>query len=101
MNDLARRLHELEKILASPVVGKKKLMQCGQCLSGLDLKLLTPKMRRILEKMMSSSNQILQRYDIATWDDYGKISVSDMVKLINNMQSMCVQLQTLMANINQ
>lgn len=100
MNDLARRLNELEKVLALPLVGKEKLIRGGQCLSGLNLKLLTPTMRQVFESKLSLSNQILQRYEIATWEDYGKISASDLSALINNLQSLCSQLQTLMTDIN-
>ncbi len=97
MNDLEDRLNKIDKTLALPLMGKEKLIRCGQCLSGLNLTALSSKMRQALESHMSKSNYILQDYEIETWDDYDKISDADMAKLINHMAMMSAKLQALVA----
>jgi len=97
LSDLEERLNKIDKTLALPLMGKEKLIRCGQCLSGLNLTLLLPKVRQTLESHLLKSSQILQDYEIETWDDYDKISDADMAKLINHMAMMCAKLQTLVA----
>ena len=96
MNDLLTRLLAIEEILYQSMPGKEAIISSLQKLSGLNLTILTPSIRKTLEDNLVNINQILQQYDLKTWDDYDKISIEHVRTLFSSLLLLC---QTLLLRL--
>ena len=79
----------IEETLNQSLSKKSKIIKSLQQLSGLVISDLSPEIRKKLEDELSGVNQIISRYDIATFDDYSKLNKRDLKRLIEILQTIC------------
>ncbi|GAA4648787.1 hypothetical protein GCM10023116_10600 [Kistimonas scapharcae] len=95
VSDIEIRLkRSMRALLDSQSPKHKRLAKGIKAYNKLDLNSITAEVRSLIESTMASSNDILGKYDIETFDDYRKISNSDLnfmiethIKLCNDIKS--------------